>query len=88
MGSQQPLPTGSWRPSPPYWVGSIALPQGCVSTGILATLCVADNCSLSEFDENFLFFFILNGKKIAHFKPHVFFIHFWGWVGGSEQNVD
>ena len=43
-------------PPPPYWVGSIALPQGCVSTGILATLCVADTCSLSEFDENFLFF--------------------------------
>ena len=53
--------------------------KGSVSTGILEALLVVDACPLFEFDEHFLFFFILNWKILfsqnwlnSHFRTHVF----------------
>ena len=87
---QFPMPTGSWRPPPtkrpsvpPFpLLGSTVFPQGCVSMGIL------------QFDENFLSFIILNGKKLAQnwlkflFKPHVFLFFYTplggGWMGRKK----
>ena len=58
------LPVGPPQPlgAPSPLLGSTALPQGSVSTGISEALWVVDAYSLSEFDENFLIFFLLNWK--------------------------
>ena len=85
-------PRGCWCPLP--LLGSTVLPQGSVSMGILGALWVVDACSLSEFDENFLIFFILNGNffffsELAKTSFSFYFLStFGGWVGVSDPNVD